>query len=151
MQRRAPIVTALLLTLLLVSCSGEERLKKQEFILQADEICGEFDDQVSEMRPPATAGEIQAFAEQIQQLMSDALTKLRELKPPADDAERVDAMLGNLETVTSLLPDLADAAAAQDLDKIQELNSRFAAEVNDFNESAEKYGMKTCASTSPSG
>jgi hypothetical protein len=151
MRRRAWIVTALLLVLFPLSCTGEDRLSKQEFISRADAICNDFDDQLADMRPPTTTGGIRDFAETTQQLMSDALTQLRELKPPEDDAETVDEMLSNLERVTSLLPDLAAAAEDRDLDKIQELNGEFSSEINAFNESAESYGLKVCGSTSPGG
>ena len=151
MHRRARIVTALLLVPSLVSCSGEGRLTKEEFVREANAVCDEFDDELADMQPPTSTAGIRDFAERTQQLMTEALQQLRDLRPPPDDDEVVDGMLGNLERVSSLLPDLADAAEGQNLDRIQELNGEFSSEINDFNEAAEAYGLKVCASTSTGG
>jgi hypothetical protein len=151
MRRPARIVTVLALLPLLVACSGGDALSKQEFIRQADAICNEFDDKLADARPPTTIEGIKDFAQQTQDLMSDALSQLRELEPPGDDRETVDAMLSNLERVTSLLPELADAAQQQDLQRIQELNGEFTTQVNEFNDRAESYGLEVCGSTSPGG
>lgn len=153
MRRLDPklILTVVLLTgaLLVAGCGGDDDdqgagsppLSKEEYIAQGDAICTAGDEELvaeaeerfgsAEEAPPRA--EQEAFiSEIVAPGFEQQLEELRELSPPEEDQEQIDALLAALE-------ELADAAA-------NDPGAVIDGEFTEASRLAREYGFTACGS-----
>lgn len=149
-NRASRILGASLAAVILLSaCSGG--LSKEEFIAQADEICGSAEEKFNEIEQPTTPAELEGFVEEAEGVMNELLGDLRDLEAPDDIADQVDEMLTNLEGAVDQFPELVDAASSQDLDTVQTITGEIEEKTNAANSAAQDIGLDQCGETSPTG
>ena len=148
LELKAPMILAGLLAalaLIAAGCGGDdegEALTKEEFIAQADEICATGDEEISasadeefgDLKEEPPAEEQEAFlSEVVAPNYESQLAEIRELNPPEEDAEEVEALLSALEELIAQLRD--DPAAVLE-----------ATEPPEASILAQEYGLQNCGS-----
>jgi hypothetical protein len=138
------IVTGLFLGALgLVACS-DGAMSKEEYVEQANEICSEAEGRLGEIDPQSME-ELREQVQEVEDTGREVLADLRELEPPEGDADRIDEMLGSFEGVLDRIPDILEAAEAEDLEELEQITTDVQEDVTNFQEIAREYGLDECA------
>lgn len=131
----------------MVACGSKEevqRLTKQEFISEADDICRDANEAIGDLGQPTTSEELTAYVAEVEQISSEALTSIATLEPPEADAEEVQDAIKKLQSALDLLNQYQQANASGNkvasLVALQEANSA-ALEAQSF---AQRYGFREC-------
>jgi hypothetical protein len=130
-------------------------LTKAEFIAQADEICEKVKEEDASVetrfnqlnQAAKTQKEGEEAADLLRELagyVSDGLTKVGELEPPAADTEAVNSYLKAAEGRVSTEEEIADAIAAKNKSRLESLSEEFSSNSALITEEAERYGFKVC-------
>jgi hypothetical protein len=149
--------------LLMTACSDDaEALTKPEFVEQADAICQQASDEAEpafeefwtgveeewDSEDPADQDAIftgmAALISEVAPIWEEQVEDLRELEPPADDAEQIDTLLDDLDSAIAEMSELSTAAAAGDAEARAAMDSEDPME--DVNHSARVYGLSVCGS-----
>ena len=162
-------VLGFLLAFVLVgaACGDDAALSKDEYLAQANAICedanAQFEAIALEFANLPDASNPEGFAEpwmadfigQVTAVLEEQLADLRALAAPEGDEDRLAAIYDDLEAVTRAIPQLAAAAAAGDLDAVEQLTSQedqghaglrlLAAAFSDLDSRANEYGLTVCA------
>jgi hypothetical protein len=133
---------------LLAGCGGNggggERLSREEYASQADEICGKYNKQVKALENPSNLSELATVSDKSIPILENAIRDLRELKPPADEQATADEWLDRVETLKGDLEKIRDRAKDDDLEGVEAVVP-VAQEHNDrSNELATQLGMHVC-------
>jgi hypothetical protein len=145
---RRALVLALATTLTLVGCGGEaKRLSREEYAEKADAICGEGNRRTERLPNPGNLPELADVTDKTLDILDDALSDLRKLKPPADQQKIVDQWLAQLETLTDDLEEIRDEARAKDIQAVQAIAERAQDHNARANELGTTLGMKVCNTT----
>ena len=148
--------------LFLAACSDDaEALSKGEFVEQADAICQATNEEVEpaeeefwstfedvDYDDPANqdllftnfAELVAVTAESWEQQIAD----LRELKPPAEDAEFLENLLDDFDAALAEMVETTEAAAAGDEAARARMESDTEDPMTDLNRQAREYGMVVC-------
>lgn len=143
--RPATIVAVGLVVVILLAACDDSGLSKEEFIARADEICADVNAKTQELEQPRDPGEFTRFARRAQAITQQAVADLRELDPPEDDAALIDRMIDKIEEAVSVLPEIGDAVAAEDFQRVQELGMQVQDNAQEAQEIAQNYGFEECA------
>lgn len=143
-MRRLTAVAAAALFLTGACGGGDETLSKEDFIEQADEICAELDSKVDEMEAPESPADLEASVEELEAITDEGIRGLRALSPPEEDADTIATMLDRIERTVRLLPDLAQAGKADDVDEMERLSAEIQSAANEASEIARDYGFERC-------
>ena len=148
MPRLAHVLLGSALALGLSAC-GSDGLSKEEYVAQANEICAEADDKTDALPQPTQPADIGPYLQDGAKIQADAIDKLEELDPPADDADRIQKELIDpyrdlVRGVREVQKDVEkagndQAAVLKSLDALQEIDTETP---NDF---AVEYGLDECA------
>ena len=168
-DRRPVAVLGLLLSFAVAgaACGGDTALSKEEYLAQANALCEEANAQLeavqAEFDDLPEASDVQAFAdpvvadfvERFTAVLENQLADLRALAAPEGDEDLLAGIYDDLDVVARAIPELAAAAAAGDLDAIEQLTSQedrghaglrlVAAAFSDLNTRANEYGLTVCA------
>lgn len=113
-------------------------LTKEEFIEQADGICKAGNERVANAEGsfadpdnPTPAEIEKAVDEVLVPELTDQLEKLRDLEPPADDADEIDSMLDSLEKAIDAIDENWQTGLT-------------GPDLKDANEKATAYGLQEC-------
>ena len=148
---------------LFTACSDDaEALSKPDFIEQADAICQEATDDLdpiweefyaswadADWDEPGLQDELIAgFAgvfDEARPRWEQQVDELRELAPPADDAELLESMLDDLEAALEEMDEILTAAVAGDEAARERMDSDDDP-MADVNRGAREYGLAVCGS-----
>jgi len=168
-RNRCPVaVLGLLLAFAVVgaACGGDVALSKDEYIAQADAICEdanaqfdainlEFANLPDPSNPEEFAEPLAAdFIDQFTAVLEEQLADLRALASPEGDENLLAAIYDDLEAVLRAIRQLAAAAAAGDLEAIEQLPSQedqghaglrvVATAFSELDVRANEYGFTVC-------
>lgn len=143
--RPATIVGVGLVVATLLAGCNDDGLSKEEFIARADEVCADVNARTQELEQPRDPREFTRFARRAKAITEEAVADLRALEPPEDDAATIDRMIDNIEEAVNVLPEIGDAVAAEDFQRVQELGTQVQASAQQAQEIAQDYGFEECA------
>jgi hypothetical protein len=124
---------ALLAVLVVAGCGGGE-LSREEFNERANAICNRVNEELAEVGTP----------ESLDQLAT-TLDELRELEPPAEIEDEVDAWIDQVEKAVDELEKARDAAEANDQSAVGLALQTADDANNEGNQRAAALGLTTCA------
>lgn len=167
-NRHSVAVLGVLLAFALVgaACGGDATLSKDEYIAQADAICADantrFDAIRVEFANLPEPSNVEGFAEplvadfvdQFTTVLEEQVSDVRALPAPEGDEDVLAAMYDDLEAVARAIRQLAAAAAAGDVEAIEQLTSQedqghaglrvVATAFSDLDIRAREYGLTVC-------
>lgn len=117
---------------------------KKNFVEAADEICLEVDEQLDALPEPETLQSLATLTVEAKALTTAGLGRLRDLEIPPGDEAAVAAVFDPLAAQVDLFDDLADAAAAEDAEAINEIVSLGEELDAVTHEAALGYGFSRC-------
>jgi len=148
-------VGALLAAAVFAGCGGSDsgELSKDEFIVQADQICAELNatakaDQ-EEFQTLLDQGDFEAAADNFDQTAAtseEALAQIEELAPPAEDQATIDEWLAILNEQPALTEEFSAALRAQEIGTINALAPEVERLTAESDAIADDYGMVDCGS-----
>ncbi|MFN2469250.1 MAG: hypothetical protein ABR521_14105 [Gaiellaceae bacterium] len=160
MKRLATLVPLAALLVAAAGCGGDgggERLTKAELITQGDAICTSYDARAKpiEERFPnvdptsdeTSEDDVRKFADpldELNDLYSEQIGELRDLKAPEADEDLWDTALDNLQATLDALADFADAARDADREGIREAVEAGQKSSDAADKIAQDYGFKVC-------
>jgi hypothetical protein len=142
LRRLAGVATLLVVGALVAGCgdSNDDALSKSEFVAKANAVCttnnkkieDAANDTFSKGRP--SAADLEKFTTQtVVPVSQDTIDKIKDLSPPKDDEDQVNAILASAQTTTDKLK--ADPSSNS------ESNDPYA----ETNKLAKAYGLDACA------
>jgi hypothetical protein len=158
---RALLILTLALALL-AGCGGGDddgggdSLSKADFVSQANKICREGEQRITEVTKDSQAKIAQAkTTEEQQKVVADVLEdtakeydpyleRLDDLEPPQELAAGWDKFIGGVGDAFDLIPELADATRDGDREKLEELTKQFTDIAEDTRPFAETNGLDDC-------
>jgi hypothetical protein len=158
---RALVILTLALALL-TGCGGGDdggggdALSKDDFVSQANKICREGEQKISEATTAAQAEIEQAkTTEDQQKVVADVLEdtakqydpyleRLNDLEPPQELAAGWDKFLAGVGDAFDLIPELADATRDGDREKLEDLTDEFTNIADDTRPFAQTNGLDDC-------
>jgi DNA-binding NtrC family response regulator len=143
---RVPAV-AVVLAIVLAGCgeSGDDRLSREEYIRQADEICAEYDRRLDELPDPTNVRDLETLAQRAFPIAQEGIAKLRTLEPPEELARDVSRWLRLNDANARSIHRLEEAAARGATREVQRIASEAADNERKADELAKKIGLKDCA------
>jgi hypothetical protein len=123
--------------------SGSQALSQEDFVSQANAACEQAQsDEATLPRPTDLAG-FATYAEQLQPIAEEAISKLSALTPPSDLQAQFDQYLDDQRTAAAKLEDLKAAALAGDKQQAQAISDEIDALPD--NSEATAMGLSVCA------
>ena len=147
-NRAVRIVALACLGLLAATACSDDRLSKEEFIEQADAVCATVNERTEELGEPTTQESFPEFARKAKEITDEALEDMRALEPPEEDEERIDEMLDAIEKAASFLPEIADAVAENDPERMRDIGLEVQSAAQKASTIAEEYGFEECGRSS---
>lgn len=126
---------------------GDGNLSSDEFTAEADRICSESQNEFDDVQrtPPRTADQAEKQADALISISEDALSKLRDLQPPAELDSSYDRYLAEREKVLAYLEDGREAAAANDPKGYAAAKRNAAAQQATRLQLARSLGLRKCS------
>ena len=149
--RTSVTVLALAACVLAAGCGpfggGDDELTKDELIAQGDEICQRGRDQYLELQknPPQTAEASAALTSKLIEITEAEIADLRELDPPAESEQALDAYLDAREAGVDVLREGLAAAEDQDAEAYAEAQAKIAEGQVHRARLAEEVGFSECS------
>lgn len=137
----ARIVVAVMLA---ATACGNDALSKEEYIERADAICRETERQTQDLERPRTPEELAGFVDEAERVTADLLRQLRDLQPPEEDRQEIDALLNKIQEALGYLPSIARAAEERSAARIKQLGRELREVSSEANEMARDYGFQVC-------
>jgi hypothetical protein len=166
LQPVAVLGLLLAFALVVAACGGDEALSKDEYVAQGNAICEDanaqfraINSEFPDLPEPSAAEEfaepmVADFIDQFTAVLEEQLADLRALAAPEGDENLLAAIYDDLEAVMRAIRQLGAAAAAGDLDAIEQLTSQedqghaglrvVTAAFDDLDMQASEYGLTVC-------
>ena len=141
---------ALSLVVLAAACSqDDERLSRQEFLREANEVCADSDSELQEiedtLRDAETPEDVADAIDRGIPIVEDGIDELRDLEPPEDLEDDVDRWVELNEESAAELEELRDAARDGDAERTREIAERGRETDREADELAREIGLDDCA------
>lgn len=131
---------------LIAGCGGgKDPLSKEEFAKQGNALCDKYEKKVEAIPQPKTAKDVQTYVDKIKPLVSDITDEFRAIEPPEDFAADFDKYIDQTTESAKLVDDLAAAAKAKDLKKLQAVQKEAVQKEEATDSLARKLGLTKCA------
>ena len=136
-----------LLALAAAGCGGGggERLSREEFARQANEVCQGFDREIEALGAPQSLDDVEGFADRSAEIARDGRDELRNLEPPEELNEEYDELLETLDKEIDDIERLGDAAADDDEEEVRKIVDEGAARSEASDRLARELGLSACA------
>jgi hypothetical protein len=138
----API--CLTAAVLAAGCGGDKALSKADYVKQADQICQRAKDSQKKLGTPNTAADIATFADKAKPTIEDEIKQLRALKAPDELKDDANAAYALLDQEVPKIDELAAAAKANDVPKLQAVVESASKISDQAGVKAKKLGLKVC-------
>jgi hypothetical protein len=131
----------------LSACGGDsgDRLSEEDFREQANAICVEYNEKISELEPPAAPADIPDYVERVIPVVEEGLAELRALSPPEDLEDEYETMLDETEKAIPAARALSDAATEEDAAAVQDAIAQGESADEASDRAARELGLNTCA------
>ncbi len=120
---------------------------KQEYIARADAICREVNRRTAGLNRPRNKQEFVEYASRAKLETEKALSRLRELEPPQEDAELIERWLDLSERAVERLPEVVEAIESGDNQRVAEASAEIRAISQKVQQIARAYGFEECSSS----
>ena len=146
-MRRLLVIS--LLAVAAAGCGGGgDRLTREEFASQANAICQDFEQRISDLDEPENIGDVENFADEAAEIASDGRDELGDLNPPEELEGDYDRLLESLDEAIEDIGRLGDAAADGDEAEVQRIAEEGEAKDEESDELARELGLGDCAEDS---
>ncbi len=125
------------------ACSGGND-GEEAFRTRANAICADFAGRIDAVPTPQTLAELAGSAGRIEELLEEGATGLRALEPPESQAQAWSDWLALNDAAAESAGAIADAAAAEDRERIVELATRAEEDEAAADALAGKLGLDDC-------
>ena len=144
--RKATLALALAGALGAAGCgsSGGGTLSKDDFVKQADEICGKAAKDVEALGRPDTPDKIATAMPKAAGIFNSMLDELAKLKGPSDIQPDVDKLLAAGHKLADVMGQLGDAAKSTDVTKLTQLQTDLTTAATDAAAASKKLGFANC-------
>jgi hypothetical protein len=133
---------AVLALTMLAGCGGGS--SREDFVEDAAEICTRSNERVKALGTPESFTDTLLYARQAEDAVGDQLDDLRELNPPAEQADDFEAYLATVEDRRRQLELLADAADRNNMSDIQGIGSELTLLTAKARTRARRAGLTAC-------
>jgi hypothetical protein len=142
--RRASILV--LAIVVLAGCGGgsAKRLSKEEYAAKADAICGKYNQQTKALSNPSNLKELADVSDKTLPILSNAISDLHKLKPPASEKATVDQWLSQVANLKGDLTEIRDKAKAGQIQGVQAVVPKAQEHNSKANQLATQLGMSVC-------
>jgi hypothetical protein len=127
------------------SSNGGERLSKAAYGARLSAICKDYNDYTSSLDDPSSMKEIKPWINKVLPRFQVAISDAKELSPPQDLQDEHDEFLSIADDETSVLHEMADAAEANDQQKLLDLEQQGTKLDNRSDKLAHQLGARECA------
>jgi hypothetical protein len=132
--------------------SGGTPLSQDEFVTQANDVCGTASNQAAALKKPTDVASTVDYLAQALTIYSDLNTKLQAITPPADLQDKYNQLLSSEQATISGVQDMEAAAKAGDKAKLSEISQKVSAINASRVKLAAALGIPNCAqATQPTG
>jgi len=144
--RRVLVFAVLALATILAGCGGgggDDRLSKEEFIVAADAICKQANEQIGALGEP-TLENIDEYLADAEAISREQLGQLRALKPPAADEATLNGAYDLIEQQIALAADGVEALKSGDQAAFEQVNAQITTIEAEADQIARDYGLQEC-------
>jgi len=124
------------------SCGGEEKLPKQEYIVQADKVCTDVEGRIKAIKQPSSTAELKGYVDKIKPLLDEAIERFEALEPADEIKGAANALVGSTREARKLADDLSQTTNERE---IRRLSMAAAAREQRVDARLVKDGFKECA------
>jgi Tfp pilus assembly protein PilP len=140
-------VFGLIVLVLAAGCGGgDDRLSREEFVSEAEQVCDDFDQRVNEVDEPQNADDVERYVNEVRPVVEDGLNDLRGLQPPEEFEEQWDELMAANDAGLEALDDLAQAGANGDEARVQEIIEDASRRDEESDRIALELGLEKCTS-----
>ena len=146
-------VCALLLSAVFAGCGGSEAPSKEDFIVQADQICADYtataDASDAEFQAAIDSDDFEGAAQLFEETTAEitsSLDEIEEIGVPEGDEETIDEWVALGREQVVIAGDIADAIRAEDGPAIEASVAEGEALQSEADAIADEYGMVDCGS-----
>jgi hypothetical protein len=134
---------------LLAGCGGNgsgsgKALSKEEYASKSDAVCAKYNDEAKALPQPKNLSEFADFADKTLPILDNALSDLKDLKPPADEQSIAAQWIAQVELLRDDVQETRDKAEARDAQAVQTLAAKAEEHNARSNELATRLGMAVC-------
>lgn len=144
MRRASLLLLALVFTAGCGGGGGGERLTRADYAVQADAICGKYNQQTKALANPSNLSDLADVADRTLPILDNALSDLKKLKPPADEQATADQWLSAVEDLKGDLKEIRDKANDNDMKGVQAVVPKATEHNSKANSLATQLGMTVC-------
>jgi hypothetical protein len=130
---------------LAAGCGGGAGGGSEDFAKQANAICTDVESQIDEIDTPTTLDELADSTEEVQVIFEGGLDDMRQLEPPSEFQDEFDEFISLNEEKLAALGDLADAARAGDVAKVEQITDEGVKTEARSDKLARGFGAPACA------
>jgi hypothetical protein len=123
---------------------GAQSLTAEEFRQQADAICKQYEDKLSELGSPSSLDDLSTFVDKAVPILAEGNDKLAELEAPDDLSADWDRAMELQDENLQVARDLQKAIHDNDTARIQELVSKLDATDAESTRLARNVGLENC-------
>ena len=131
-----------------LACGGDDQLSRAEVVAEASAACeqatGEAQSYAERNQPPADQTEVAAALDVEARIGEGAVRVLRELRPDEDAEAGFDEFLDAQAEAVEGTADAQAAAAAGDVERLDEANAAVLAATTQAKRAADEYGLEGC-------
>jgi hypothetical protein len=152
MNPRHPLLLAVLASLTLAACGGDDGPTREEFARQADRVCAQARTADDDLGSPDNARELVTFTDRLIKVTDDVVTKMKAIeRPSGDDGEKAEQFVTAFERdvdqkLKPALGDLRTAAQEGDAQGLRRAAERLEkVETPESDRLARELGARGCA------
>jgi hypothetical protein len=123
---------------------GGQSLNAEEFRQQADAICKQYEDKLSELGSPSSLDDLSTFVDKAVPILAEGNDKLAELEAPDDLSADWDRAMELQDENLQVARDLQKAIHDNDTARVQELVSKLDATDAESTRLARNVGLENC-------
>jgi hypothetical protein len=150
MTIRRAVAGAIVSALVFTACGGSDggsTLSQREFEDQLADICSRAQKKLDKIDPPADAGDVEQFAQDVAAVYTDTKERLADINPPEDAANDFSDFQDVIDDQIKAIGDLEDAGKDEDEAKINKALERITKRNEDQAQIADDLGVDECAPT----
>jgi DNA-binding NtrC family response regulator len=145
-MRGALVVLVGVLVLAASGCGsgGGERLSKEEFQSQANDICAKYQKQLDALKTPTNLDEIPDLVDQALAILNKEVDEISKLNPPEELQSQFDQMLAESDKTKEAADDLSAAAKSGDQAAVQKALQEGNTASSKADQLAGQLGLDSC-------
>jgi hypothetical protein len=136
----------ILIAALTAGCGDDEAVSKEQYVSKLNAMCADFSAKEKDIGDPQTLTDLVEKGPRILDAFEKTIVdKVGKLKAPDGIADRADRLVDLTDQQRNVIAGLVDAAKANDLAKVRELDSKNKALNKETTSITRELGAKVCA------